>query len=98
MRSILGQFIKNELDAYISDQRAYADPVVVSLIVKAFEAHDEYKRLVSLPKDQPMTRALIARCPECFTEVYTWTPETEAKAKSLGFKSMADYWANGQDV
>ena len=50
--TILSQFIKNELDAYISDQRAYADPVVVSLIVKAFEAYDEYKRLVSPPKEE----------------------------------------------
>jgi len=69
MRSILGQFIKNELDAYISDQRAYADPVVVSLIVKAFEAYDEYKRLVSSPKDIIKSKSPSPRIGECPSKV-----------------------------
>lgn len=56
-RSIVAQFIKNELDAYIQTQRVHSDQVVVNLIIKAFEAYEEYKRLVSPPPEESITVA-----------------------------------------
>ena len=44
---LLSKFIETELNAYIKDQRLAVTPETVKLIRKAFEAYDEYKRLVS---------------------------------------------------
>ncbi len=41
------KFIETELNAYIKDQRLTENPEVVKLICKAFEAYDQYRRLVS---------------------------------------------------
>lgn len=46
---MLSKFIETELNAYISEQRLTESPLMVKLIIKAFEAYDEYKRLVSKP-------------------------------------------------
>jgi hypothetical protein len=45
---MLLKFIETELDAYIKDQSLTLSPEVVKLICKAFEAYDQYKRLVSI--------------------------------------------------
>lgn len=42
------KFIEAELNAYIDQQRLTDSPLMVQLIGKAFEAYDEYKRLVSV--------------------------------------------------
>lgn len=54
MRSVLAQFIQNELDAYATTQRLCGDSII-PFIVKAFEAYDEYRRLVSIPIDPKLT-------------------------------------------
>jgi len=48
---MLAKFIETELNAYITDQRLTDSPLTVKLIVKAFEAYDEYRRLTSPPKE-----------------------------------------------
>lgn len=44
---LVSEFIKAELNAYIEEQRLTESPLMVKLICKAFEAYDQYKRLVS---------------------------------------------------
>lgn len=44
---MLSKFIETELNALIQDQRLTESPLMVKLICKAFEAYDEYRRLVS---------------------------------------------------
>lgn len=44
---LASKFIETELNAYITNQRLIPQDNLVRLIAKAFEAYDEYKRLVS---------------------------------------------------
>lgn len=44
---LASKFIETELNAYTIDQRLTESPLMVKLICKAFEAYDEYRRLVS---------------------------------------------------
>lgn len=54
---LLSKFIEAELNAYIENQRLTESPLVVKLIVKAFEAYDEYKRLTKQP--EPLDEEII---------------------------------------
>lgn len=61
-RTVMVQFIKNELNAYISTQRVHPNQDMVNLIIKAFEAYEEYKRLVSSPKADLFDSKYILNC------------------------------------
>lgn len=47
---LASKFIETELNAYITDQRLIPQDNLVRLIAKAFEAYDQYRRLVSTPE------------------------------------------------
>lgn len=44
---LASKFIETELNAFIEEQRLTESPLMVTLICKAFEAYDQYRRLVS---------------------------------------------------
>lgn len=44
---LVSEFIKAELTSYIDDNRLTQNQELIKIICKAFEAYDEYKKLVS---------------------------------------------------
>lgn len=44
---LASKFIEAELTSYIHEQRLTESPLMVKLISRAFEAYDEYRKLVS---------------------------------------------------